>query len=809
MRKLTLTAVILSSLLFAISAVSAGEMYHQILLPGISPAEIAELAELGLALDEARFIKGSGIEMILEEREIALLDQNGIYYTILQRDMEKYYADICAENMKNIPGPNETDPVHMKYGTMGGFYTFQQMTADLDSMRLLYPNLCTAKAIIGSGWNENPIYMVKISDNPDINEEEPECLIDATHHAREPGAYTAALYAMWYLLENYGIDPEITYLVNNREIYFVPIVNPDGFLYNQQNNPGGGGNWRKNRRNNGGSYGVDLNRNYSYQWGYDNQGSSPTPSSETYRGPSAASEPETQAMNAFVNAHDIITAMTIHTYANDYLSAYGYANVQPEHYDVHMDYMSAAAALNGYSYGTCYSIMYASNGRTQDWQLHTHDIINIEPEIGSSGFWPPIAQIMPEARANLFIHLNQFWCAGGQVIYSSAEVQDGYLTPGQTENIVVTLFNRGWGTSEETSFTLTTTDPYITVVTGVGSTTAMPRRTTSSNTAAPCVIQVAENCPVGHQVQFAVSINQGGYIRNNTFTKTVGQPTTLFQDNAEAGMTNWTSTGGWGLSSNNPHAGTYSFTESPAGNYGNNVTAYMTLTNSINLSSATTAWLEFWARWDIETNYDCAQVEVSTNGTTWTAVPGIYTVSGSGIGVQPSGQPVYEGAQPSYVQEHIDLSAYAGQANFKFRFKFRSDGGVVGDGFNVDDIKVMAFTGVVTPPEVVVDLTPANPPIIIQPGGGNFQYTLTINNNEASAQTFDAWVDVQLPNGSVTNPILLRTGVTLPAGGSILRSIGQNVPAGAPAGIYQFRAHAGQYPSVDYSMDFFEFTKLP
>ena len=574
----------------------AKELYHLVLIPNPSAETIKTMAELGLPLDDAHFIKGQGLEIPVQAQELQTLRQHGIQFLILQEDLEAYYGEICRQNMQHIPPLSRDDPVHMKYGSMGGFYTFEQFIADLDSMRLLYPNLCTAKQILGYGWENHPIYMVKISDNPDINEDEPECLIDATHHAREPGAYTAALYAMWYLLENYGSDDEVTYLVDNREIYFVPIVNPDGLYYNQLNNPGGGGNWRKNRRNNGGSYGVDLNRNYPYQWGYNNVGSSPTPSSETYRGPYAASEPETQAMINFINTHEIATAMTIHTYADDYLCAYGYANVLPEHYDVHMDYMSAAAQLNGYAYGTCYLIMYDSNGRTQDWQLHQHDIINIEPEIGGNGFWPPISQIMPEAAENLFIHLNQFWCAGGQIIYSSTEVQDGYLNPGATENLIISIFNRGWGTSETFSYEIDTIDPYITIVTASASSGGLIRRTTAADT---FVVQVSPGCPIGHQVPFTVTIDQGGYLRTDEFTLIVGQPDVLFSDNGEAGMGNWTSAGGWGLSTLSSHSPTHSFTESPTGNYGNNVTAYMTLTNPINLSNASSLWLEFWAKWDI------------------------------------------------------------------------------------------------------------------------------------------------------------------------------------------------------------------
>ena len=73
--------------------------------------------------------------------------------------------------------------------------------------------------------------MVKISDNVGVSEPEPKVEYDALHHAREPGAYTALIYTMWWLLENYGIDPEATHLINNRELFFIPVVNPDGLLY--------------------------------------------------------------------------------------------------------------------------------------------------------------------------------------------------------------------------------------------------------------------------------------------------------------------------------------------------------------------------------------------------------------------------------------------------------------------------------------------------------------------------------------------------------------------------------------------------
>ncbi len=806
--RLLIVVVLMPFLAGSGSQAENSEKYHQILIPDASPSVIRTLGELGFPLDDAVSSKEGGLEMPLSESEIALLKSQGISYRIVQEDLEKYYGEICAANLKQIPPYRDTDPVHMKYGSMGGFYTFQQIVADLDSMRLLYPNLCTAKAVIGNGWNENPIYMVKISDNPDQNEDEPEALFDALHHAREPSAYTATLYAMWYLLENYGTNPEITYLVDNRELYFVPVVNPDGLLYNQTTNPNGGGMWRKNRRNNGSSYGVDLNRNYPYQWGYDNIGSSPTPSSETYRGPSAGSEPETQAMMAFVNSHEIKTAMTSHTYGDKYLCAYGYANVPPEHYDVHMDYMGFAAQNNGYAFGYAYAIEYASNGRTQDWQLHQHDIINLEPEIGGQGFWPSVSNIMPEAAENLKCFLNQAWCAGGQVVLSSLTVQDGYLTPGQTENLIGTLFNRGWGTSEAVTYEVTESDPYITLIAASAVAPPLQRRTSVDNSSAPFVVNVASNCPIGHSVQFTVNIHQGSYIHSSEVSLMVGEPTVFFADDAESGMGNWTVSNSWWLDNNNPHGGIYGFSDSPGRNYYNNANAVMTLTQPINLSSATVAWLDFWTRWDIEASWDFGQVEVSTNGSTWTPIAGLYTEPGSGQGQQPAGQPGYDGSQLTWVHEFMDLTPYAGQAYFKFRFEFKSDGGVVGDGWYVDDIKLLGFTGVVPPPNVTISMTPIGAPIQIPASGGSFSFDVGVVNQEGSTQTFAAWIMVTLPNGSPYGPVLGPITLTLPAGLSITRTRTQTVPGSAPAGNYTYSGFVGLYPTVVWDQDSFPFTKL-
>ena len=169
-------------------------------------------------------------------------------------------------------------------------------------MKLLFPALITSKTEIGKSVEGRSVYSVKISDNPEVDEDEPEVLYTSLIHAREPESMMQMLYFMFYLLENYGTDTEVTYLVNNRELYFIPVINPDGYVYNETTTPKGGGMWRKNRKNNNGSYGVDLNRNFgpSLYWNAPNGGSSLNSSDETFRGTAPFSEPETESISNFL-----------------------------------------------------------------------------------------------------------------------------------------------------------------------------------------------------------------------------------------------------------------------------------------------------------------------------------------------------------------------------------------------------------------------------------------------------------------------------------------------------------------------------
>lgn len=163
-----------------------------------------------------------------------------------------------------------------------------------------------------------------------------------------------------------------------------------------------------------------------------------------------------------------------------------------------------------------------------------------------------------------------------------------------------------------------------------------------------------------------------------------------FYDSAYA-VSNWTSTGGWNITTTKFKSAPSSFTDSPGGNYLANANATMTVNQPISIpSGAMSVKLEFWTQWDIENNWDYGQVLVSTNsGASWTPLAGLYTNPGTGT-FQPNGQPLYDGTQTTWVKEEMNLSPYMG-SQIILRFLLRADGSIQADGWYVDDINIISY----------------------------------------------------------------------------------------------------------------------
>jgi hypothetical protein len=427
-------------------------------------AQFKNLLSKGITFDELAEKTNSSFTGDFSASEIAHFKASKLKTEIIIDDLA---ADFLKRNEKakaemKKQGENLRTggtPPGFNYGSMGGYLTYNEMVSELDELKALYPNLITTKSSIGTSVEGRALWMVKISDNADTDEPLEEGVVySGLTHSREPMSMQNLIYFMQYILSKYNTDPEITCLINNRELYLVPCLNPDGYVYNQTTNPGGGGFWRKNRRDNGGGiFGVDLNRNFSYFWGYDNDGSSPTPSSDIYRGPTAASEPEILAFQNFVNGLQVTTSLNYHTYSNDLILPYGYNN-SPTTQDIH--YRSVASMLtfeNKFPYGRVYEMLaYNVNGSSEDWMYGTKSIFAYAPELGpaSQGFWPVQSQIIPIAESALDMNISIAWAAGK---YIKPRIAANTYISGYSVNlpILTTNYGNAAGTIETVSLSLT------------------------------------------------------------------------------------------------------------------------------------------------------------------------------------------------------------------------------------------------------------------------------------------------------------------------------------------------------------------
>lgn len=669
--------------------------YSQVRIYIQTVGDVNRLQRQGVNLDHYTGSLAEGIVVVINQDEVEKVRRLGVPHEVLIPDVDAYYrtrpepSELEMEQSRRIL--TEHGIRDFRYGSMGGYLTYAEVVVQLDSMRLLFPHLITAKESLGVSEQGRVIWGVEISDNPGVVEPgEAVVHFDALHHAREPQSMATIMYYLYWLLDNYGTDPEATYLVNNRRICFVPVVNPDGYYYNQLISPNGGGNWRKNRRNNGdGSYGVDLNRNYNYQWGYDNVGSSPTPSSETYRGPAPLSEPETRAIRNYTMRTMPAIAMSAHSVAGRYLNPYSYRDTVAA-YDYYAEFANDFTAYSGYLYGTVYQMLsYYSNGTTRDYLHHDLGCYAWTPEMGGSGFWPARSEIVPIAQENLLACKYMTWIAGGFADYQAFDfVGRPYALRGDTVRFTITVRNKGVSQAAE-SVSVTVQSLYAHAIPMVSSAHygSIPSRQAAVNSV-PFEFLVLPSASTGDEMRFvAVTTQEGIVTSRDTFSIVVGYPRVLFSEDAETGLSQWTRGGTgvpWDTTSVMAYRGTCSIADSRYGNVANSSNNTLTLASQIDLAGTTHPRLEFFARWANEPGYDYVRVQISTNnGSTWNSLAGRYTVA---IG----GQPSYSGTKGPWVWEQINLDAYAGQ-QVKLRFNLVTDGSLRGDGFYVDDLRVVEY----------------------------------------------------------------------------------------------------------------------
>jgi len=582
-------------LLVLAAAVSAADMQVRVYLDGKEDA--AGLHPLGL---DVVWQGKDFIEIIATADELRELEGLGLRTEIVHGDVAAFYRSRLD---------------HAR--DMGGYKTLAEIQAYMDEIAFFHDAIVFPKTVIGYTLEGRPMYAMKISDNPELDEpDEPEVLYTAAIHAREVITPETVLRFMDYLTDNYGTDPAVTDLVNSRELWFVPVVNPDGYYYNQVIEPDGGGMWRKNRRNNGdGSYGIDLNRNYGYEWGYDDDGSSPVPSDATYRGTGPFSEPETQVMRDFISAHEFVFTLYFHSYSNLVLWPWGYDQIYTPEEPLFRILGDSLAAYNGYEPTPSWGL-YVVNGSSDDWgygeQLLKNKNYAFSIEIGgySDGFWPDPSRIDQLTLENR-----------GPALFLARVAGNPYqvMPPGQ---------------------------PAVSVDDTVDAS--------------------------GYSVQWSLADTLNPAVLWE-LVELQGFGRTTDQANAWDNF----SSNGFSISGARYSSAPTSFFSGAANNAARRIQSVETI--AVRASDVLT--LRVW--YDIESGWDYAYVEVSTDGVAFTPIAGTITTNDDPHGYNRGNG--ITGSSGGWTLASFGLAVYAGQSVY-LRVSYETDGSQLGEGIYVDDI---------------------------------------------------------------------------------------------------------------------------
>ncbi|WP_137993640.1 M14 family metallopeptidase [Streptomyces vilmorinianum] len=380
-------------------AAAAEEVIRQYEVAGPSTvAARTALAATGVSLDE---VDARSVVVSANAEQLRKVKALGYKVTALPAPPDRSGAGTTV-------GPLDFPSADSRY------HNFAEMNAEIDQRLAQYPGIMN-KRVIGKTYQGRDIVAIKISDNVGTDEAEPEVLFTHHQHAREHLTVEMALYLLRELGAGYGSDSRVTNLVNSREIWIVPDLNPDGGEYDIAS--GSYRSWRKNRQpNSGSSYiGTDMNRNWDYKWGCCG-GSSGSFSSSTYRGAAPESAPEVKVVADFVRSRvvggkqQIKAAIDFHTYSELVLWPFGYTTANTttgmtqDDRDAFATVGQKMAASNGYTPEQS-SDLYITDGSIDDYLWGAHKIFGYTFEMyptssWNGGFYPPDEVIERETSRN-------------------------------------------------------------------------------------------------------------------------------------------------------------------------------------------------------------------------------------------------------------------------------------------------------------------------------------------------------------------------------------------------------------------------
>ena len=558
-----------------------------------------------------------------------------------------------------------------------------------------YPTLASM-VNVGTTLEGRTIWGLRVSG--DAAADLPAVVYFGAEHSREWITTTVPNFFATHLLENYGGDPAVTDLVDHVEFLLIPVFNVDGYLYTWSTDR----YWRKNRRNNGdGTYGVDINRNWSVGWGLD-VGSSGNPDSSTYRGTAPFSEPETQALRDFFYAHPNVRAqLDIHSFSQLILWPYGHTPElpadQPTYEEIGYGMQSLIYDVHGQSYaaGSIYGGIYPVSGDSLDWTYDELGILSFSYECrdtGQYGFALPPDQIIPnneELLPAMLYLTDSDWVRAAirlelpsgapSILAAGSDTVIPVNAVSQTETIVpgsVRMYYRYDASGPFNEVVLSSAD-------GESYEATLP--------ATNCLSQ-PEFYFVAEGDGGAMATRPDGAPGFSVYAASVETGAVPFHDEDLSVNPRWTTEGQWAWGTPTGGGGQYGGPDPTSGHTGSTVYGYNLggdYPNGMGESHLTSApidctgrfgvRLSFWRWLGVETPaYDHADVRVSNDGTSWTTV----WANDSEV------------ADTSWTQQTYDIAGVAdNQPTVYLRWTMgSSDGGWQFCGWNVDDIELTSAT---------------------------------------------------------------------------------------------------------------------
>ncbi|MGH8828940.1 MAG: M14 family metallopeptidase, partial [Jiangellaceae bacterium] len=386
------------SLLGSTGATAQDDSALEMFTAEVSAAEAAELTAAGLDVAASRVTEtGVSLDLVLTDDEASGLRDRGVDVRVKRNKDGKTSRQLAAEQAES--GFN----VFRSWDEPGG------IRDELYRLARENPQLVKLE-VLGETYQGRELIALKLTQGARgiADGTRPAVLHSSTQHAREwISTEVNRRLLNWYIDRWRANDKEIRDLLRNNELWFLVVANPDGYQYTFDTER----LWRKNLRDNDSdgqitrADGVDPNRNYPEHFGYDEEGSSSQISSETYRGPSPASEPETQAMISLFDKADFSFQVNWHSFGQWLLYAEGWQIATPSADDPIYFALSGNRdnpAIPDFEPGLSSDVLYVTNGETTDFAHAERGALAWTPELGEgtagSGFVFPDDEALVQAE---------------------------------------------------------------------------------------------------------------------------------------------------------------------------------------------------------------------------------------------------------------------------------------------------------------------------------------------------------------------------------------------------------------------------